>query len=102
MIRRPPISTLFPYTTLFRSRPEHLVHAAQAVLARRVRSGPGERPVIGDRSDRHDVPGAASYEMWHEGAQDEKRRGQIHRQRAREVFRRGIGDRLDEEDPGVV
>src|SRR5438034_5873212 len=65
MIRRPPISTLFPYTTLFRSRPEHLVHAAQAVLARRVRSGPGERPVIGDRSDRHDVPGAASYEMWH-------------------------------------
>src|SRR3712207_7592380 len=24
MIRRPPRSTLFPYTTLFRSRPEHV------------------------------------------------------------------------------
>src|SRR3954451_25499173 len=27
MIRRPPRSTLFPYTTLFRSRPELRVHA---------------------------------------------------------------------------
>src|SRR2546425_6137007 len=26
MIRRPPRSTLFPYTTLFRSPPEHRVH----------------------------------------------------------------------------
>src|SRR3712207_6845993 len=26
MIRRPPISTLFPYTTLFRSGAEHLGH----------------------------------------------------------------------------
>src|SRR3989449_6301895 len=25
MIRRPPRSTLFPYTTLFRSRPEHVL-----------------------------------------------------------------------------
>src|SRR3712207_7164248 len=32
MIRRPPISTLFPYTTLFRSvvgEPERAVHAAE-------------------------------------------------------------------------
>src|SRR5947207_15040236 len=28
MIRRPPRSTLFPYTTLFRSRPGHKVHVA--------------------------------------------------------------------------
>src|SRR2546430_3731231 len=28
MIRRPPRSTLFPYTTLFRSRPEHDVDGA--------------------------------------------------------------------------
>src|SRR5438034_6602402 len=28
MIRRPPRSTLFPYTTLFRSRPEHVVQGA--------------------------------------------------------------------------
>src|SRR3712207_8273777 len=27
MIRRPPRSTLFPYTTLFRSRPRRLSHA---------------------------------------------------------------------------
>src|SRR2546422_3693437 len=27
MIRRPPRSTLFPYTTLFRSEPEHVVDA---------------------------------------------------------------------------
>src|SRR6185436_21103730 len=33
MIRRPPRSTLFPYTTLFRSRLEHVPHQA-AALAR--------------------------------------------------------------------
>src|SRR5438309_4803736 len=40
MIRRPPRSTLFPYTTLFRSRslgPAGLVHAA-------LQEGPGEVP----------------------------------------------------------
>src|SRR2546428_8673426 len=31
MIRRPPRSTLFPYTTLFRSRPESREDAAEAV-----------------------------------------------------------------------
>src|ERR1035438_3131129 len=32
MIRRPPRSTLFPYTTLFRSvdAPDHIVHAAES------------------------------------------------------------------------
>src|SRR5258708_21322399 len=30
MIRRPPRSTLFPYTTLFRSQPGHLVRAGVA------------------------------------------------------------------------
>src|SRR2546430_11789454 len=37
MIRRPPRSTLFPYTTLFRSheRPATRSHAARPVLARR-------------------------------------------------------------------
>src|SRR2546425_4246565 len=28
MIRRPPRSTLFPYTTLFRSQPDYLYHTA--------------------------------------------------------------------------
>src|SRR5260370_42092908 len=31
MIRRPPRSTLFPYTTLFRSAEHHGAHAAKAV-----------------------------------------------------------------------
>src|ERR1051326_9345925 len=34
MIRRPPRSTLFPYTTLFRSRHERDVGAGQNVLVR--------------------------------------------------------------------
>src|SRR3712207_8218900 len=47
MIRRPPRSTLFPYTTLFRSAPGH-------DLARRVRRvGPaGGDAVGGDAGDR--------------------------------------------------
>src|SRR5256885_12363542 len=32
MIRRPPRSTLFPYTTLFRSLHQHAAHAAVAQL----------------------------------------------------------------------
>src|SRR3989454_9349225 len=35
MIRRPPRSTLFPYTTLFRSQPAHGWRAALRVVARR-------------------------------------------------------------------
>src|SRR3712207_8251517 len=57
MIRRPPRSTLFPYTTLFRSEPGRLVlheadpvpaeHLAMALLAL-------ERPAVGDDRDRLD------------------------------------------------
>src|SRR5256885_13252681 len=32
MIRRPPRSTLFPYTTLFRSRPDFLPHRHRKIL----------------------------------------------------------------------
>src|SRR2546422_3445175 len=32
MIRRPPRSTLFPYTTLFRSRDKHLVNGSTAPM----------------------------------------------------------------------
>src|SRR6266496_1115401 len=38
MIRRPPRSTLFPYTTLFRSRPRHLRPRAAAAPPPRCRS----------------------------------------------------------------
>src|SRR3712207_7429884 len=58
MIRRPPRSTLFPYTTLFRSPPldQRILHARED----RVRLGPGERDrhrqVVDDveHRDRHD------------------------------------------------
>src|SRR5580692_939089 len=44
MIRRPPRSTLFPYTTLFRSSPNHLGtsrgSALECILARRQRFAP--------------------------------------------------------------
>src|SRR3712207_6859102 len=42
MIRRPPRSTLFPYTTLFRSRPERPVGRRVAVPADDRRAGKGE------------------------------------------------------------
>src|SRR3712207_7035762 len=39
MIRRPPRSTLFPYTTLFRSPPEELPGAGTSSRGRRVSAG---------------------------------------------------------------
>src|SRR3712207_7602848 len=45
MIRRPPRSTLFPYTTLFRSRREHLDPEVQmGDLPRLARQGAARRP----------------------------------------------------------
>src|SRR2546422_5366883 len=47
MIRRPPRSTLFPYTTLFRSRDAAVIFARDA---RKLREGFGLRPAhIADR-----------------------------------------------------
>src|SRR5690348_17578417 len=43
MIRRPPRSTLFPYTTLFRSRGER----GEGRVAHRGHSAGDERPIIG-------------------------------------------------------
>src|SRR2546429_5159047 len=58
MIRRPPRSTLFPYTTLFRSRSDTLSRSARAAhgAAGRDRSGPARvhgraRPTA--RSEEH-------------------------------------------------
>src|SRR6266480_1939679 len=54
MIRRPPRSTLFPYTTLFRSlRPHHRSdHGALPPPARRLRRHPAHR-VRRQRSEEH-------------------------------------------------
>src|SRR5256885_13908452 len=54
MIRRPPRSTLFPYTTLFRSRGARPVGAAQGeVPDLRQRSGGEERSLRAVRSEEH-------------------------------------------------
>src|SRR3712207_8384258 len=45
MIRRPPRSTLFPYTTLFRSDPR-----ADLLVDLALRGGPDPRPLLGERS----------------------------------------------------
>src|SRR3712207_7364135 len=50
MIRRPPRSTLFPYTTLFRSR-LWIVRARQVVIA----TGAFERPLVFHNNDRPGV-----------------------------------------------
>src|SRR2546427_7087393 len=57
MIRRPPRSTLFPYTTLFRSLPER-----QDVLgARRDGAGGVQRRVERPARDRPEEPGRDAY-----------------------------------------
>src|SRR3712207_8404650 len=52
MIRRPPRSTLFPYTTLFRSRPLRVVHRGRRrdIVPERA---PGNRPGDQERAAVH-------------------------------------------------
>src|SRR3712207_7150295 len=45
MIRRPPRSTLFPYTTLFRSRPTRLIREPDRLTMRGTSSSPCKRCV---------------------------------------------------------
>src|SRR3712207_7451348 len=47
MIRRPPRSTLFPYTTLFRSKEEQALRSRRA---RNASAGPADRPAAGGLS----------------------------------------------------
>src|SRR3990172_8431587 len=51
MIRRPPRSTLFPYTTLFRSGMDLIVQLDTPALAPRVAEG--DRTAVLDRSEKH-------------------------------------------------
>src|SRR2546425_13260233 len=70
MIRRPPRSTLFPYTTLFRSPARHLLRDADA----RVRPAPLLRRIPPRRLDRRrrrpprDPPAAAGAPRRHDPA----------------------------------
>src|SRR2546429_1997245 len=51
MIRRPPRSTLFPYTTLFRSDHDFERGRDRAVAPAKLRSVLGERDLVGVRLD---------------------------------------------------
>src|SRR3712207_9171182 len=46
MIRRPPRSTVFPYTTLFRSREPGAIQGLAGVFKRRARTGGGQRVTL--------------------------------------------------------
>src|SRR3712207_7180351 len=63
MIRRPPRSTLFPYTTLFRSLPDAQLHGCRRPRQRLggdvavpVRQGPRRRAAAAERPRLHDHP----------------------------------------------
>src|SRR2546425_1907788 len=56
MIRRPPRSTLFPYTTLFRSPARHRTHRRRLPVAAHLQDGGHVRrgqPLDGGRSEEH-------------------------------------------------
>src|SRR3989441_5441545 len=64
MIRRPPRSTLFPYTTLFRSRArlraaEGIADGPRTPARNRMRGAAGELAAAADESDRRYRPRAA-------------------------------------------
>src|SRR5689334_24667042 len=61
MARRPPESTLFPYTTLFRSRPA-LAPAHPGERARERGRAPGARPGVDGAPERQDDPPVRSEE----------------------------------------
>src|SRR5215510_4723336 len=55
MIRRPPRSTLFPYTTLFRSEDRGVPHVGRRAQGHLLRAGPGDpgQAREGGRSEEH-------------------------------------------------
>src|SRR3712207_7034707 len=58
MIRRPPRSTLFPYTTLFRSQQTKPFSASRLHLLGRRRHGPNEIVPAGDATFMHEGLGS--------------------------------------------
>src|SRR2546430_17482218 len=92
MIRRPPRSTLFPYTTLFRSLaqeagaglPHRVAAQGAAPLADHARAALGAREVRADRQPEHFLLLRAQVQ---EGRAEESRRGRSEAARSEE--RRG-------------
>src|SRR3712207_7978690 len=71
MIRRPPRSTLFPYTTLFRSRPPRVADA-------RVRERPVQRRAFGRRRPAGGSPcGAAGERVARDAARSEEHTSEL-------------------------
>src|SRR2546422_11764276 len=75
MIRRPPRSTLFPYTTLFRSRGDPVGERGTALLDSQVGERPGQRAPAAELEPMQRLP------------QDPA----VHRRRARVIVRRPVG-----------
>src|SRR3989441_8825686 len=105
MIRRPPRSTLFPYTTLFRSQPRFAPRAPRFWLRLRTRrriraalrsaANDTRQPPVCDlrleRADESREPGPGTAE----GTGDQRARG------SREVDAEALSRRVDVEDRGV-
>src|SRR2546430_7588040 len=71
MIRRPPRSTLFPYTTLFRSRADHAGRAP--VPGAHAEGAPPRADVVGDADGRpYPPPGGHPAEALRGGRGDRK------------------------------
>src|SRR2546423_2728736 len=73
MIRRPPRSTLFPYTTLFRSSVSVAAHARARAAPSRWKSAPLHRDL--DRPDREEAPRAEASAGEGRGRDCESREG---------------------------
>src|SRR5260221_5277673 len=71
MIRRPPRSTLFPYTTLFRSRSRHAQHVAKPARIDQTRIGRGQAAKAG-ATDHRACRRLAQALFTHPGHQDRK------------------------------
>src|SRR5256885_16636009 len=69
MIRRPPRSTLFPYTTLFRSPGEGAPGGLDGVARARDREGAGQRQLAVDRLDARSALLAAPVPLLRAGQQ---------------------------------
>src|SRR5256885_6443345 len=56
MIRRPPRSTLFPYTTLFRSRIRKIHHAFKLLLASKLNTSQALQKLKAEKDTSEDIP----------------------------------------------
>src|SRR2546427_7564976 len=63
MIRRPPRSTLFPYTTLFRSQPLAWIHADELAQIEKIKKVPTTQVFSIAKDDKHRVTPTGSAEV---------------------------------------